>query len=542
MKRPLLITLLFILLWGIGLSTRSITRPDEGRYAEISREMTLSHNWVTPRLNAIPYFEKPPLQYWAGAISMQALGPTPLAARLWSALMGLLGCFLVWRAGNRLLGARAGLYGALVLGSGVYYVILGHINTLDMGVSVWMAAALFAFLRAQVEDRRWMMVAWGTAAAALLSKGLMALVLPGITLVLYSLLTRDTSVWKRLDPVRGLLILIALAGPWFLLCAQANPEFLHFFFIHEHVQRFMSTVHQRVEPAWYFIPILLAGLLPWTGQLWAALRRPFAPSETRAFSPTKFLALYVLVVLVFFSLSGSKLPSYILPAFPALALLIGNVLSRQKTFPHSALWLGLGWAALLAFAAAVLGFPDSAAQWGIRPDVDEDMVVAYQQFAPYLLAASAVLVVGALFAQRALQQPLRATVNLSLAALLSTQLLLLGSDKLSNITSSAGVAQTLSKEFSAASHIYSVGTYDQTLDYYMHRTVVLVAFEDELAFGLTLEPQDAIATLAAFAPIWQRDMGALALMSPAIYANLAATGLPMRVIFKDSRRVIVARI
>ena len=542
MKRPLLITLLFILLWGIGLSTRSITRPDEGRYAEISREMSLSHNWVTPRLNAIPYFEKPPLQYWAGAISMQALGPTPLAARLWSALMGLLGCFLVWRAGNRLLGARAGLYGALVLGSGVYYVILGHINTLDMGVSVWMAAALFAFLRAQVEDRRWMMVAWGAAAAALLSKGLMALVLPGITLVLYSLLTRDASVWKRLDPVRGLLILIALAGPWFLLCAQANPDFLHFFFIHEHVQRFMSTVHQRVEPAWYFIPILLAGLLPWTGQLWAALRRPFAPSETTAFSPPKFLALYVLVVLVFFSLSGSKLPSYILPAFPALALLIGNVLSRQKTFPHSALWLGLGWAALLAFAAAVLGFPDSAAQWGILPDVDEDMVVAYQQFAPYLLAASAVLVVGALFAQRALQQPLRATVNLSLAALLSTQLLLLGSDKLSDVTSSSGVAQILTKEFSAASHIYSVGTYDQTLNYYTHRTVVLVAFEDELAFGLTLEPQDAIATLAAFAPIWQRDMGALALMSPAIYANLAATGLPMRVIFKDSRRVIVTRI
>lgn len=143
---------------------------------------------------------------------------------------------------------------------------------------------------------------------------------------------------------------------------------------------------------------------------------------------------------------------------------------------------------------------------------------------------------------RALQQPLRATVNLSLAALLSTQLLLLGSDKLSDVTSSSGVAQILTKEFSAASHIYSVGTYDQTLNYYTHRTVVLVAFEDELAFGLTLEPQDAIATLAAFAPIWQRDMGALALMSPAIYANLAATGLPMRVIFKDSRRVIVTRI
>lgn len=542
MKRPLLITLLFIMLWSIGLSTRSITRPDEGRYAEISREMSLSHNWVTPRLNAIPYFEKPPLQYWAGAISMQVLGPTPLAARLWSALMGLLGCFLVWRAGNRLLGARAGLYGALVLGSGVYYVVLGHINTLDMGVSVWMAAALFAFLRAQMEDRRWMMAAWGTAAVALLSKGLIALVLPGITLVLYSLLTRDASVWKRLDPVRGLLILIALAGPWFLLCAQANPEFLHFFFIHEHVQRFMSTVHQRVEPAWYFIPILLAGLLPWTGQLWTALRRPFAPCETRAFSPTKFLVLYVLVVVAFFSLSGSKLPSYILPAFPALALLIGGVLSRQKTFPHSALWLALGWAALLAFAAAVLGFPDSAAQWGIRPDIDEDMVVAYQQFAPYILAASAVLAVGALFAQRALQQPLRATVHLALAALLSTQLLLVGSDKLSDITSSAEVAQIMSKELSAASHIYSVGTYDQTLNYYIRRTVVLVAFEDELAFGLTLEPQDAIATLTAFTPIWQQDMRALALMSPAIYRNLATTGLPMRVIFEDSRRVIVARI
>ncbi len=542
MKRPLAIALLFVLLWGMGLATRSITRPDEGRYAEIAREMAVSGDWVTPRLNGIPYFEKPPLQYWATAQSIGMLGPTALAARLWTALMGLLGVWVVWRSGDRLFGHGSGKWAALVLVSSLYYAALGHINSLDMGVSVWMTVSVCAFLRAQVEDRRWMMLAWAGAAAAVLSKGLMALVLPGGALLLYSLWTRDLSPWRRLDPIRGLLIFLALAAPWFLLSAAAHPEFLHFFFIHEHLERFTSTVHQRVEPFWYFLPILLAGWLPWTGLLYASVIRPLRGFHSRVFSPQRFLALYAVFVVLFFSISGSKLPSYILPAFPPIALLMGRTLAQRPRMPTSPLGLALLWAGVLLFAATALRFPDLAAQWGIASGVDDDMVAAYQHFAHWMLAAGIALLAGVLLALRWRAASFRAFTALAFASLVAVQLLMQGSETLSDVTSSRRIAQDYAAEFRAASHIYSVGTYDQTLDYYLQRTVVLVAFQDELAFGLTLEPWRAIPTLDAFRGAWLDEAGARAIMTPATFDALAAAGWPMRVIFRDTRRVIVARI
>ncbi|MDE2260049.1 MAG: glycosyltransferase family 39 protein [Betaproteobacteria bacterium] len=542
MKRPLVVALLFVLLWGLGLATRSITRPDEGRYAEIAREMAVSGDWITPRLNGIPYFEKPPLQYWATAESIQLLGPTALAARLWTALMGLLGVWVVWRTGDRLFGHGSGKWAALVLISSLYYAVLGHINSLDMGVSVWMTLSVCAFLLAQVEDRRWMMLAWAGTAAAVLSKGLMALAIPGGALILYFLWTRDTSPWRRLDPIRGVLIFLALGAPWFLLCGTQHPEFFHFFFIHEHFERFTSTVHNRAEPFWYFIPILLAGLLPWTGLLYTSVIRPLRGFHSRTFSPQRFLALYALFVLLFFSLSESKLPSYILPAFPAVALLMGRTLAQRPGMSYSPLWLGLLWAGTLAFAAAVLRFPDLAAQWGIHPDIDEDLVEPYRQFATWILSASVAMIIGVCLALRWRDQTLKALTALALTSLIAVQTLMQGSETLSDVTSSHRIAMDYAAEFKAASHIYSIGTYDQTLDYYLHRTVVLVAFQDELAFGLTLEPWQAIPTLNAFRNLWLNEPGARAIMAPPTFELLAASGVPMRMIFRDPRRVIVARI
>ena len=397
MKRPLILILLFMLLWAAGLSTRSITRPDEGRYAEIAREMAVSGDWVVPHLNGIPYFEKPPLQYWATATAIDLLGPTPLAARLWTALLGLLGIAAVWRFGNRLFGHGVGVRAALVLAGSLYYGALGHVNSLDMGVSVWMTLAVCAFLAAQVGDRRWMWLAWAAAAAGFLSKGLMALALPGGTLVLYTLWTRDTSPWKRLEILRGLPIFLLLSVPWLVLAAGRHPEFLHFFFIHEHLERFTTTVHQRVEPAWYFLPILLAGLLPWTTLFPASVLRPLRGLRSRTFSPQRFLAIYALFVVVFFSLSGSKLPSYILPAFPAMALLMGRLLMQRETLPASLSWLAFGWAIALAGGAFLLAFPSHL---GLSIDIDPDMVAPYQGFSSWILAAGIAMAAGAWLAGR----------------------------------------------------------------------------------------------------------------------------------------------
>lgn len=222
----------FTLVWFGVLDYRKLIKPDEGRYAEIAREMAVSGDWVTPRLNGIKYFEKPPLQYWSTAAAYKAFGEDEWTARLWPALTGLLGILLAWYAGRRLFGEQAGMFASVALASSLLYLGMGHFNTLDMGLACFLEAAVFGFLLAQDGNQRWMLFAWAALALAVLSKGIVALVLTGATLVLYSLLTRDFSPWRRLEPLRGIVIFLVITAPWFVAVSIANPEFPRFFFIH----------------------------------------------------------------------------------------------------------------------------------------------------------------------------------------------------------------------------------------------------------------------------------------------------------------------
>lgn len=211
-----LLLLLASAVWFSNLEYRKLVQPDEGRYAEIPREMTANGDWVTPRLNGLKYFEKPPLQYWVTAAAYRLFGERHWTARLWSALTGFACVLLVFFAGRRLFGHQAGLYAAMILGSSLLFVIVGHINTLDMGVTFFMTLALVAFLFAQrdiaseKEKRNWMRVAWGAAALSVLSKGLMGVVLPALALAFYSLLEGDWSPWKRLRLATGLPLFLRL--------------------------------------------------------------------------------------------------------------------------------------------------------------------------------------------------------------------------------------------------------------------------------------------------------------------------------------------
>lgn len=534
---------LLLLIWSVGLGSRALTRPDEGRYAEIGREMAQSGDWITPHLNGIPYYEKPPLQYWATAASISVLGPTPLAARLWTALMGLLGIVASAFFARRLFGYAAAERTPWILMGTWYYTALAHINTLDMGVAVWMFLAVGGFLLAQQErSRAWMTVAWVAAALGFLSKGLMALALPGAALVLYTLFTRDLGPWKRLYFLPGLPLFIVITVPWFWLAYQVHPEFLWFFFVHEQFDRYTTTIHQRIEPAWYFLPILLGGLWPWTGVALRTLRDALFHQQGQGFSAPRFLAIYAVFIVLFFSLSGSKLPDYILPAFPALALLMGRHLAlRPGTLPASPpLLLAAGGLFLMAGAALLL-FPYAARGIGFAIDLDSDMVTEYQQFARWIGVSGLLCLVGALWSRSQRNQSFNAIRILACAALGATQILLVGSNTLATTQSGAPLALLMAPRLQAASHLYSLDTYDQTLDFYLQRTVIPVAYTDEMAFGLSLEPQRAIPTLAAFKPIWDHDNGAVAIVPPALMPQLRQQGFTFRVLYQDTHRVIVAR-
>lgn len=535
----LLAVLVLTVIWFAPLDMRKLVKPDEGRYAEIPREMVASGDWLTPRLNGIKYFEKPPLQYWATAVAYSAFGQHDWTARLWTALTGFFGILFAAYTAGRLWGRSAALYAGATLASSLLYGLIGHANTLDMGVSVFLSSAIFAFVLAQHDDasppqtRRWMWCGWLLLALAVLSKGLIGLVLPAATLVVYSLLQRDFAIWKRLHLVSGLLLMLAVSAPWFVAVSRENPEFAHFFFIHEHFERFLTKEHGRYQPCWYFLPILLVGILPWLtllpGMCADAVRR-----EARRFHPRRFLLLWALVVFVFFSASDSKLASYILPMFPPLAVLLGASLATAD--PRRLRWHALPY--VILGAAGFVAAPEI-----VRLASIETPAALYEAAVPWLMAACAALALLAMLAlilaQRRRRTP--AILSLALGSLLCGQLILIGHDSLAPSHSAYNVAQQTLPELKPGMPFYSVDTYDQTLQPYLHRTTTLVVYQDELGFGIKHEPEKFIPSLAEFEKIWRTQPSAMALMTPELYAQYQQRDFPMRLIARDTRRVVVAK-
>lgn len=526
--------LAFALAWFGGLDYRKLVKPDEGRYAEIAREMAIAGDWVTPRLNGIKYFEKPPLQYWATAAAFKAFGPDEWTARLWPALTGFLGVLLAFYAGRRLFGDAAGTLAAAVLGSSLLYVMIGHYNVLDMGLAFFLQLAVTGFLLAQGGRRAWMWLAWAALALAVLSKGIVALVLTGATLVLYSLLTRDLSPWRRLEWGAGPAIFLAIAAPWFVAVSLANPEFPRFFFIHEHFERFLTTSHRRGQPIWYFVPVLVGGALPWTGMALQALATAWRrPAAAGGFRPAVFLLAWCAVVFGFFSASGSKLPSYILPLFPALALLTGAWLaeaSRRAMLVHVGL-VGLVATTAMLLTVKVAGLGDQ--------DTPSTMMAAYAAW----LAAAAGLWLGATLSAAWLVwrgRALAAMLVLAAGGLLAGLGMLLGHESLARSNSAAHMAAEVKPLLAPGVPFYSVGTYDQTLPFYLGRTLTLVDYRDEMGFGLDQEPALAVASVDEFRVRWLADADAFALLQPEAYEAMAAS-LPMAVVARDTRRVIVRK-
>lgn len=525
-------------LWFGVLDFRKLIKPDEGRYAEIAREMAVSGDWVTPRLNGIKYFEKPPLQYWATAAAFRVAGEDDWTARLWPAITGFLGILFTALCGARLFGRGAGLLAAAIQASAFLYLGIGHINTLDMGLTFFLQVAVGAFLLAQREtassraERNWMLLAWAGAACAVMSKGLVSLVLPGATLVAYSFLTRDLSPWRRLHALPGLAVFFAIAAPWHIAASIANPEFARFYFIHEHFERFLTKAHGRYQPGWYFIPVLAVGALPWTGMMLQSLFAGWkagAPSEAL---PRRFLVLWSVITFVFFSVSSSKLPSYILPILSAAALLIAAWLreaTRRSFVAHLVPVAVLAAVALLALAN-ITHFADA--------ETPHDMIAAYGK---WLTVSAAIWLVASLaaLALALKNQRLAAVLTLASGAALAWTGVVQGHEMLGRSNSSYYLVEQFKHQVSPDAPFYSVDMYEQTLPFYLKRTVTLVAIEDEMHFGLQQEPQRWIPTEEQFAEVWKKQRDAWAVMTPSKFSELQARGLPMHIAARDTRRVIV---
>jgi 4-amino-4-deoxy-L-arabinose transferase-like glycosyltransferase len=527
---------LLALLWLATLSSRPLFNPDEGRYAEIPREMHSGGDWVVPHLNGLAYIEKPPLQYWATALSFRLLGPSEFAARLYSALTALGTILLAWLAARRLWGLEAGWRAAAVLSGMLIFVVLGQLLTLDMSLTFYMTLSLTAFLAAQqaAQARPWMLLAWAATGLGVLTKGLVAAAIPGAVLILYSLYSRDVAPWRRLHAQWGLPLWLLITVPWHWLAARRLPDFLEFFFVHEHLARYLTPIADRQEPWWFFGGVFLAGSVPWT---LSALRvlgggwRRHAASA--AFDPSLFLWIWVVFIGVFFSLSDSKLMPYILPLMPALALLIAALPARalKRDFLFTAILtllagLGLGLASLNW--ASVIASSDRSAYF-------LPLAKPLGQIALLLAVSGAfVLVQGA-------RDATRAGVFLGAGWCLAWLLLIRAAASVAPIYSGVALAAALPAADRDAP-LYSVGTYDQSLTFYLRRTVTLVGYRGELDYGLRKEPGAEIADVAEFLRRWSSPTQAFAVMEKAMFDDLKSRGVPMHLVAQTVNRVLVARL
>ncbi len=529
------------LLWFGSLGWRALISPDEGRYATIALGMLQSGDWLTPRLNGFLYFEKPILQYWMSAASLQVFGINEFAARFWPALTGFLTVVAVAVTARRLWSEPAGHYAGLVAAGSTWIIGNSHFLTVDMGLTFFLTLALCGFLLAQrdgvdrLEQRHAMWVCWAAMAGATLSKGLVGLVIPGATLVLYSLIQRQFGFWRRMHWLSGLAIYFALTAPWFIAVSLKNPGFFDFFFVREHFRRFLTDEARRTGVPYYFVPILLVGLLPWTSLLPGLSKLGFQGERGASFQPLRLLLIWSTFVFVFFSVSRSKLPSYILPMFPALALLAGPYLARLD--PARLRWHlllpAVFWLGVLAAVPFVGRFVSAGAPLEVL-----------QPFAYELGLAALLFLLPVAAAWRLLGQgrKLPAVALVALGSLLAVTVGSAGHDHFGRpYKSSKDVVPQLAPYLQADTEVFSVRYYEQTLPFYLRRPVTLVQYRDEFSFGEDAEPSRWLPTLDAFVIRWNRLPKAAAMMAHNTYQELQQRQLPMRIVYQDPNRVVVVK-
>jgi 4-amino-4-deoxy-L-arabinose transferase len=333
-----------------GMSRRGLVGPDEPRYAEIARAMAESGDWVTPRLGGEPWFEKPALLYWMGALATRLGLDDDRATRLPVALMSAAFlAFFYWRL-KREFGPQPAEFATLILATTAGWVVLSQVGGFDLPLAASLGAALLLLLpwvqEPSPESRRFLPGFGALLGISMLAKGLVGPALAAVSLL--------PLLWRRgLRPVLRDLFhpatlgpFLALALPWYLLCYLRNGAgFLADFFVRQHWDRLADESIQHVQPVWFFVPVLVVGLLPWT-PIWALLPNREARNDPRV----QFLAAWALTTFVVFSLVTNKLPGYLLPMLPPLAALGGLGLAERKSV----------WGALAA-SAALLGLMPIAA-------------------------------------------------------------------------------------------------------------------------------------------------------------------------------------
>jgi 4-amino-4-deoxy-L-arabinose transferase-like glycosyltransferase len=451
---------------------RPLSTPDEARYVEIPREMLATHDWITPRLNGVKYFEKPILFYWMQALLLKVFGlQWESVFRFWNWFLGGVGIASLYAFLKRHTSIAVAQKSALILATSVLYNIFSLFVSLDMPLSLWMNLGLMAWYEAfhtppSLKRRGWTACATLCWALGVLTKGLIAFLLPGLILVIWLTVTHS---WVRIWPLYSLsnfFLFLGVTAPWHIIVAIKNPEFLYKYFIVEQWIRYHTSYHQRYQPIWFFIPVVTLGFFPWILGLGGRLQVLW--EKVRSRDPFfLFLVTWGMTIFGFYSLSHSKLIPYILPIWmpfsAILALVIPDAVDQLNRRP---LWIGLG---IFGFVLTILWVvhPHCSDLETLRPIVQILSVtfgglvggfILFNRMTLVLTYCSAIILYGIYTEVPQLQRP-----------------------------SIKPLVQTLQTLRYPKERVVCLDDYLQDIPVYLNETITISGFQGELAFGTTVE-------------------------------------------------------
>jgi 4-amino-4-deoxy-L-arabinose transferase-like glycosyltransferase len=467
------------------LGSYGLWEPDEGRYAEIAREMLQSGNAIVPHLNYVAYVEKPPLLYWLTTLSFWIFGISEFSARLPVALSAIAGVLATYCFALRAFGRRHGFLAGAILATTPLYAIMAQVITTDMLLTALVTIATFSFYLAWKEGGRWCWVAYVAMGLAVMTKGPVGAAIPILTIMIFLGLNRELSgAITRFRAIPGLTLTAIISAPWFVAMTIREPGFFDFYFIGEHLRRAFEADYSHTEAFYFYVPVILVGLLPWS------ILVPFLTWRSRPQNPARrFCVVAASVTIVAFSCASAKLIPYVLPAVAPLVVLIADGLV-SCAWPETA-------------SRAALRAPDSRILIESGPmlaligvGVMIAAIASPQFHSPYIQAArpamyaiAAILLVGGAVTTFMFMTQRTASGLGAIVVTLGFALIAGGWARLETepMRSYADLSRAIAQKAPDAT-IICYHRYVQSLAFYNRRRVILVGGRTELDFGARLDP------------------------------------------------------
>ena len=529
-----IVAALGIVVFFFHLGTYGLWEPDEARYAEIAREMLALRDFVVPHLNYVPYIEKPPLLFWLTALAIRSFGVNEFAARFVNASAALTGVGAVYFFSRRVFGPREAFWSAVMLVTTALYALMAQVLTTDMLLTATLTIALLAFFLQWSEGGRWCWVMYVAIALAVLSKGPIGIAIPIAVGAIFLILEGDwRGALKRFRVIPGLILTAAIVVPWFVAVAARAPGFIDFYFVGEHFRRFFESSYSHGQPFYYYVPVILAGTLPWSLLVPLVRWQSLTPHPAR-----RFCLIAAITIFVIFSIASAKLIPYILPAIPPLTIVIasgvladlngtGQVQMGSRRFAVSGPMLGLIGACVLMVAIFADRFASPNALT-VRPA---------------LYAAGAILLMAgevcfAAFWARWLAAGLATIAAASCATLIVASY---GRIMAESLRSYAGLAQTIAQDAPTA-RLICYPRYIQSLPFYTRRRVILVGAATELAYGATHSPDGGdyfFSRRADLVRLWNDPAPTVLIADKGAFQGLAGSLGPYTVIAEDAKKIAV---